>query len=118
MPTNEIESKRIGLLREGVPGVSLIRVLLNPSADSATGQLQEIEDAARTVSQKLVVANASNDEELNAAFESLIQQRVNALLVSANSYFDVRRNQIIAFAAQNRLPQFISFANMRLLEGL
>ena len=80
--TNEIESKRMGLLRELVPGGSLMGVLFNPKSESATLQLQEIEDAARTLGQKLVVAKASIDEELNIAFELLIQHRVNAILVS------------------------------------
>ena len=116
--TNQMESKRIGLLRELVPGVSLVGVLLNPKFPSTTQQLQEIEDAARTVSQKLVVANASNDEELNAAFESLIQHRVNAILVSANSYFDARRDRIITFAAQNRLPAIYQFREYAVSGGL
>src|SRR5450631_3363592 len=89
-----------------------------PDGGSATQQLQEIEDAARTLGQKIVVAKASNDEELNTAFELLIQQRVNAILVSANSYFDVRRNQIIAFAAQNRLPAIYQFREYAASGGL
>src|SRR5882724_3352855 len=67
--TNQMESKRVGLLRELVPGVSLMGVLLNPKFPPAAAQLREIEGAAQTVGQKLVVANASNDGELNAAFE-------------------------------------------------
>jgi len=116
--TNELEAKRIGILREIVPDISLVGVLLNPGTAFATKQLEEIEDAARTANLKLVVANASNDEELNAALDSLIQKRVDAMLVSANTYFDVRRNQIIAFATQNRIPAMYQFREYAALGGL
>ena len=116
--TSQMESKRVGLLRELVPGVSLIGVLLNPKFNPAAAQLQQIEEAAQTVGQKLVVANASNDDELNAAFELLIRQRVNAILAAADPFFDTRRDRIIAFAAQNRLPAIYQFREYAASGGL
>jgi putative ABC transport system substrate-binding protein len=116
--TNEMESKRVGLLRELVPGVALIGVLLNPKFAPAAHQSQQIENAARTVGQKLVIATASNDEELSAAFASLVQERVNALLVAADPYFNTRRDQIIAFASQNRLPAIYNFREFAAAGGL
>src|SRR5262249_12959988 len=57
--TNLMEPKRLGLLRDLVPGVSLIGVLLNPSFPPAALQLRQIEEAARAIDQLLVIANAS-----------------------------------------------------------
>ena len=54
--------------------------------------------------RRLFVAKARNDTELNAAFSSLLRERVTALHVAASPYFDSRRERIIAFAEQNRLP--------------
>lgn len=116
--TNQMESKRIGLLRELVPGASLIGVLLNPKFPPHATQLEQIEEAARTVGQRLVTANASNDEELNAAFELLAQQRINAILAAADPYFDTRRDRIIAFAAKNRLPAIYQFREYAVSGGL
>ena len=116
--TNEMESKRVGLLRELVPGVALVGVLLNPKFVPAAQQSQQIENAARTVGQKLVIATASSDEELSAAFALLVRERVNALLVAADPYFDTRRDQIIAFAAQNRLPAIYQFREFAVAGGL
>src|SRR5215470_4906713 len=96
--TNLMEPKRLGLLREIVPGVPLVGVLLNPKFPTAPRQLREIEDAARKIDQRIIVANASDDAELEAAFGSLTSARVAALLVTANSYFDVRRDRIVGFA--------------------
>jgi putative tryptophan/tyrosine transport system substrate-binding protein len=100
--STQLEPKRLGLLRELVPGAPLIGALLGPTP--VQGQLQDIEDATRKIGQRLFVANARNDTELNAAFVSLVQQRVGAVLVAASAYFDTRRDRIVALAAENRLP--------------
>src|SRR5205814_10155246 len=103
------EPKRLGLLHELVPGAALIGVLLNPNFRPAADQLHQLQDASRIMNQRLFVANASNDTELDAAFAALIERRVNALLVAADPDFDTRRDRIIAFAAQSRLPAMYQF---------
>jgi putative ABC transport system substrate-binding protein len=116
--TSEMESKRVGLLRELVPGVALVGVLLNPKFPPGAQQSQQIQDAARTVGQKLVMATASSDEELSAALALLLRERINALLVAADPYFDTRAQRIIAFAVQNRLPAIYHFREYAAAGGL
>ena len=116
--TSQLESKRIGLLRELIPGAPVIGVLLNPKFPPAALQLHDVEDAARTVNQKLFVTNASNDEELTAALGSLVQQRVSAVLIAADPYFDTQRERFITFAAQNRLPMIYQFREFAVSGGL
>ena len=113
-----MEPKRLGLLRELVPGALLVGVLLNPVFPPAARQLQELEQAARTIGQRLVVTKASTDEELNAAFAVLVQERIGALLVAADPYFDTRRDRIIAVAAQHRLPAIYQFREYAVAGGL
>jgi putative ABC transport system substrate-binding protein len=116
--TTEMEQKRLSLLHELTPGVSLIGALQNPNFAVAARQLRELEEAARTIRRHLLVAKASNDEELNAAFALLLRQGIGALLVAADAYFDTRRDRIIAFAAQNRLPAVYHFREYALAGGL
>lgn len=116
--TNEMEQKRLGLLHELTPGIPLIGALLNPNWPDAARQLPELEQAARTIGRRLFVAKASNDEELNAAFAVLLKQGIGALLVAADAYFDTRRDRIIAFAAQNRLPAVYHFREYAFAGGL
>jgi putative ABC transport system substrate-binding protein len=116
--TAEMEPKRLGLLHELVPGVPLIGVLLNPSFPPAARQLQELEHAAASIGQRLLVSKASNDAELSNAFALLIQHRVGALLVAADPYFDTRRERIIALAAENRLPAMYQFREYAIAGGL
>jgi ABC-type uncharacterized transport system substrate-binding protein len=116
--TTEMEPKRFGLLHELVPGVPLIGALLNPSVPEAARQSSEIEQAARAVGRRLFIAKASNDDGLHAAFSLLLQQGIGALLVAADAYFDTRRDRIIAFAAQNRLPAVYHFREYAFAGGL
>jgi putative ABC transport system substrate-binding protein len=111
-----MEPKRLGLLRELVPGVPLIGVLLNPSL--APYQLPQIEEAARSIDQRILVAKASTDEELMAAFAALTVERVGALLVAADPYFDTRRDQIVGFAERQRLPAIYHFREYAVAGGL
>jgi putative ABC transport system substrate-binding protein len=113
-----MEPKRLGLLRDLVPGAALIGVILNPAFPAAARQLQEIEETARGIDQKIVVAKASTDEELEAAFSLLVREQVNALLVAASPYFDTRRERIIDFAAEQRLPAIYQFREYAVSGGL
>src|SRR5262245_54217699 len=116
--TNLMEPKRLGLLRELVPGVPIIGVLLNPNFVQAPVQLQQIEEAARSIDQRITVANVSTDEGLEAAFAAFTRQSVGALLVAADPYFDTRREQIVALAAGHRLPAIYQFREYALAGGL
>jgi putative ABC transport system substrate-binding protein len=114
--TNIMEPKRLGLLRDLVPGVPLIGVLLNPSF--APYQLPQIEEAARSIDQRILVAKASTDEELAAAFAALTAAGVRALLVAADPYFDMRRDRIVEFARRERLPAIYQFREYAVAGGL
>ncbi len=116
--TSEMESKRLGLLRELVPGVPLIGVLVNPQFPPTEQELADLEPAAKAVNQKLFVARANNDVELDAALASFQQERVGAFLVTAAPFFDTRRDRIVGFAAQNRLPAIYQFREYAVAGGL
>jgi putative ABC transport system substrate-binding protein len=116
--TSRLESKRFGLLHEITPGVALVGILVNPQFPSAPIQLQEIEGAARALNQKILVLNASSDDELTAAFDGLLQQQIGALQVAADPFFDTRHRRIIAFAAQNHIPAISQFREYAVCGGL
>jgi putative tryptophan/tyrosine transport system substrate-binding protein len=116
--TNLMEPKRVGLLRELAPGVSLVGALVNPNFPAAVRQAADIEQAARTVGQRILIANASTDDELEAAFASFVRGGVGALLVTADPYFDVRRDRIVAFAARQRLPAIYQFREFAVAGGI
>jgi putative ABC transport system substrate-binding protein len=97
-------AKRLGLLRELVPTVALIGVLLNPKFPDSATQLDDIEEASRTVGQQIHVVNASSEQDIDAAFARLSQEGVGALISGVDPFFDTRRDQIIALAAHHAVP--------------
>jgi putative tryptophan/tyrosine transport system substrate-binding protein len=116
--TNLMEPKRLGLLRDLAPGVTVIGALINPNFTAAVLQLEQIENAARAAGQRIIIARASGDEELEAAFALLLREGVGALLVAGDPYFDTRRDRIVAFAAQQRLPAIYHFRDYAVAGGL
>jgi putative ABC transport system substrate-binding protein len=116
--TEAMESKRLGMLNEIVPTVTLVGVIINPSYPAAPSQLRDLEAAAPKIGKRLFIANASDDTELTAAFTALLRERVGALLVASDPYVATRRSRIIAFAAQNRLPAIYGFSQNAVEGGL
>ena len=116
--TNQMETKRVGLLHELVPSVTFFGALINHHFHAAPQQVQQMETGARSIGLQLFVANASNDAELDGAFASFVQRGVGAILIGADPYFDTRREKIIAFADQARLPAIYQFREFAVAGGL
>src|SRR5262249_60701054 len=62
--------------------------------------------------------HASSDADRDAAVAALVQQRVVAMLVAGDPFFDPRRDHIIAFAAQQKLPALYQFREYAMDGGL
>jgi putative ABC transport system substrate-binding protein len=116
--TGAIESKRLGLLRELVPNTAIIGVLLNPNSPAVELQLRDIPDAARAIGQRIVILEANNDRDIDAAFATLVQRRIGALLVAGDPLFSNRRDQIVALAARNSIPTIYYFREFAAAGGL
>jgi ABC-type uncharacterized transport system substrate-binding protein len=101
----ELVAKRLELLRELVPGVTRVAVLLNPAEVRRTeSTLRDVEAAARTMGLQIQTLNANTSRELDAAFESIGRDRPVALFVSTTTFLSVRMVQLALLAAFHRLP--------------
>ena len=116
--TTDLESKRLGLLHELIPGTGLLAALVNPKLPISDGQTREIEDASRSIGRHNEVLRASSEAELAAALQRALAIRASALLVAADPFFDTQKNRIIAFAAQHRLPTIYQFREYAQAGGL
>jgi putative tryptophan/tyrosine transport system substrate-binding protein len=101
---SEIAAKRLGLLLELVPTATVIGVLANPNNPISEPQLTELQAAAGTLGRQLLVLKASTESDFAAVFTAIDQQRVDALLVVADPFFDDRRAQLVALAADHKVP--------------
>jgi putative ABC transport system substrate-binding protein len=102
--TAALEPKRLGLLRELIPGADLVAVLLNPNYPDADVQRKDVSEATREIGQRTLILTATMDTEIDAAFATLAQERAGALMVCADPFFDVRRERIAALATRHRVP--------------
>jgi putative tryptophan/tyrosine transport system substrate-binding protein len=116
--TTAPEAKRLGLLHELMPGAKVVGVLINPNYQEAEAQARELRDAAGTIGQRIHIAYAGSDAELEPAFETLVRERADALLVGADPFFDTRRDRIIALTAERRLPAIYQFREYAVGGGL
>jgi putative tryptophan/tyrosine transport system substrate-binding protein len=100
----EVESKKLGLLRELIPNVGLIAALVNPTFPTVQNQTQDLQTAASTLGLRLQIFNASSERDLDAAFASMKELKVSAMLVGADQFFTGQRNQIISLATRYAIP--------------
>jgi len=116
--TTQLEPKRLGLLHDLLPGATVFGALVDPRFQPAEDQAKELQVAARAIDRRLILARVSDDAELDAAFEMLVEQQASGLLVTASPFFDTRSNRIIAFAARQGMPAIYQFREFALAGGL
>ena len=101
---NALGAKQVELLHELVPKATTIAVLVDTNYQGSVSGLTEVEAAAHSLGQQLIVLHASSERDLDAASATLAQQRADALIVLGAAFFLSWRDQIIALAAQHGLP--------------
>jgi putative ABC transport system substrate-binding protein len=116
--TSNLGAKRLGLLRQLLPQVDAVGVLVNPAYSDAAAQLKEVEAAAANLNVRLIVTNASADRDLAPAFALLNQQRAGAFLIAADPFFNSRRDQIVALAARHAIPAIYEWREYAVAGGL
>jgi putative ABC transport system substrate-binding protein len=100
----DLESKQLELLREVVPKAAVIGVLVNPTMAAVQSQESEAQVAARALGLQLFVVNAGSERDFDTAFTTLVEQRVEALLIVGNALFTGQRYRLVAVAARYALP--------------
>jgi putative tryptophan/tyrosine transport system substrate-binding protein len=102
--TTDLGAKRLGLLYELVPNAGVSAFLLNPNFQEAAPQAETMQAAAHSLGQRLLVLPASTEREIASSFATLSRERVGALVVQNDPFFDSQRNQLVALAARNAIP--------------
>jgi putative tryptophan/tyrosine transport system substrate-binding protein len=101
----ELVAKRLELLRELIPGASRVAVLVNPTNPASSEQSRRnAETAARAMGLQIQILNASTSREIDAAFAAFVRERVDALFVSPDGFFNSRRVQLATMAARHTIP--------------
>jgi putative ABC transport system substrate-binding protein len=110
-------AKQLEMLHEAAPNASVIGFLDDPGPGSPIGVAQ-VQAAADALGLKLVVVNASADNDFEGAFATLVQNRAGALLVGSNAFFNSRRHHLVALAAAHSIPAIYSYREIVAAGGL
>ena len=109
---NVLAAKRVELLRAMVPTATRIGLLFNPDNPNAEADTAAAQAAARAFGQESHLVHVRTEGEFDAAFASLVQQRVAALLVGSDPLFVNGRGQLVALAARHRIPDELRSARI------
>jgi putative ABC transport system substrate-binding protein len=102
---SHLGAKRLELLRELIPKAAEIGMLVNPNFPDAESQSKDVKEAARTLGQQLHVVNATSEGDFNQAFREL---KADAVLVSLDSFFLSRRDQLVTLAARHKMDLLLA----------
>jgi putative tryptophan/tyrosine transport system substrate-binding protein len=116
---NEVVAKRLRLLHDLVPKAARIAVLLNPAdGSSAESNLREVQAAAPAVGLQIQILSASTIGEIDAAFDTMTRERLDALFVGGDAFFITRAVQFAALTARDRIPATFSIRDYVAAGGL
>jgi len=116
--TYELAAKRLELLHDLVSKATPIAALVNPNNLNSVPQLRDMRQAATRLGAQLNVVTAKSEAEFDAAFTTLVQQRARGLLVSADPFFNSRREQLVALAARYAIPAIYEWREFAAAGGL
>jgi len=116
--TAALEPKKLELLHELVPKAVVIGVLVNPRNPNVESVSTGLQTAARTLGLQTYVVNADTQREVGAAFATFVEQRIGALVVAADPFFNSQRAELVALAARHAFPAIYEWREFAAAGGL
>jgi putative tryptophan/tyrosine transport system substrate-binding protein len=115
----EVTAKRLGLLRELLPKAARIGVLVNQTnVENTERTVKDVTAAADPLGLQIEVLKASNGDEIDVAFTTLVSHRADGLLVGPDAFFVSRRVQIAILAARHVVPAIYTIGDYAEAGGL
>jgi putative ABC transport system substrate-binding protein len=102
--TNVLIEKQFEILHETVPGAALIGFFVNSTNANADTDTRNVQAAAVSIGQRVLVLQAHSDSDLEAASVALDQGGIGAFLVAADPFFLSRRDKFVELAARRKIP--------------
>jgi len=105
---NKLVAKRLELLAEMAPKGKPIGMLVDPNNPNAESDVKDTQAAAVVLGRHIVIAKVAEQNDLDAAFATLVEKRVAAVFVAPNANFRIWRNRLLVLMAQHKLPSSYS----------
>ena len=116
--TTDLGAKRLELLCELVPDAGVAAFLLNTAFPDAAPQSEAMQAAAQSLGRRLIVVRASTERDIASSFATLAREKVGALVVQNDPFFDSQRNQLIGLAARDAIPAIYHIREFPAARGL
>jgi putative ABC transport system substrate-binding protein len=110
--------KRQELLHDLVPAAPLVALLVDPTAAQTRSELLGVQAAANKIGQQVRIFNVSNDREIEAAFATIVDQHIGGLIVQADQFFTVRRDQLVLLTTRHAIPTIFGWREFAVTGGL
>src|SRR5437763_1134022 len=107
----ELVAKRLGILRDLLPSVKKIAMLVNPTRPGVDAQKAHMQEAAPALGLALHTLDASSEGDFEAVFQAVVSQQDGALVVAPDALFLDRRVQIAELATRYRIPTMYELRN-------
>jgi putative tryptophan/tyrosine transport system substrate-binding protein len=115
----EVGPKRLELLHELVPTIQVAGLLVNPANPTiADSHSREMEATATALGLRLHIVRASNENDLESVFKTLVQRQANGLVRAPDLFFLARSEQLAALALRYRVPTIFQFREFSVAGGL
>jgi putative tryptophan/tyrosine transport system substrate-binding protein len=108
----ELSGKRLELLREAVPKASRVAVVANPSHPGEQRELSEVRTTARNLGATVQYLQTKTSSDFDSAFEAILREQANALLVFPDAVTLGSRSRIAEFATTSRLPSIFGWKEL------
>ena len=116
--SNVLNAKRLQLLRELVPAAVLVGMLVNPTLATTQSEVLELQTAAEKMGQRIRILNVSADREIDAAFATIVEERIGGLLVQAEPFLTSRRDQLVLWTTRHVVPTIFPWREFTTVGGL
>ena len=110
--------KRVEILREIVPQAKVIAALVNPDNQNSEPHAREVEAAIRAAGRQALIVRAASSSEFDKTFALLLEQKADALIVTADITFTRAASQLTALAARHRIPAIYQWRDFVTAGGL
>jgi len=101
---NALAPKQLEILHELLPKVTTVGLLMNPDAPDAENGTRAVQEAARALGLRLLVANVRSENEIDAAYATLVGAQAGGLVVYSDPFFLVQIERTLTLSARAALP--------------
>src|SRR5262249_6976885 len=115
---NTLAPKQLEILHEVLPRTAPIGALLNPDNPNAQSDARDVGEAAGTLGRRIILFNARNEADIDAAFVTLVQQDARGLVVVSDPSALTRLDQLIVLSARHAIATIYPTPDFPVAGGL